>query len=168
MPYDTAQYDATRRTTAREAAGRHADPHAEQARMSIDYYSHHPELIGQRLEELAKEPSVEKVFQYAMAGASLGGFVFSLTRSRLWRLLPVAAAAVSLKQGITGESRVYDLIHKLGFRRAEEIEAERFALKSLRGDVGEYESTGQTMVEMPENVGRTSDAMPMKSENYVE
>ena len=168
MTYDTNPLDATRRTTARQAGARAADPHAKQARMSIDYYEHHPELISRRLEELDKEPSVEKVFQYAVAGASIGGFVFSLTRSRLWRLLPVAAAVVSLKQGITGESKVYDLIHKLGFRRAEEIESERYALKSIRGDVSVYENTGSPVVEMPENVGRTSDALPQKSNNYVE
>ena len=168
MPYTINDADFAPRSAASDAY--------RKARMSVEYYAAHPGEIGRRLDELDAEPSVEKVLQIATAGSALSGFLFAVTRSRAWLLLPLASAGLSLQQALSGHSKGYDLVRKLGFRTAKQIEQERFALKSLRGDAADVDtmiddaggSDGRTMVEMPENVGRTSDALPQRSEHFVE
>ena len=165
MTYSINDDDFAPRSAAADAS--------RKTRMSVEYYTAHPNEIGRRLDDLDAESSVEKVLQVATAGSALSGFLFALTRSRVWLLLPVASAGLSLQQALSGHSRGYDLVRKLGYRTAKQIEQERFALRSIRGDAVDLDSMmgepdGATRVEMPENVGRTSDAMPQRSEHYVE
>jgi hypothetical protein len=122
---------------------------ARQIRRGIEqrilYFADHPEEIDERLEALDEEWSVERVLQVKASAAVLLGIGLGATRSRAWYLLPVAAAGVLIDQAIRRRTPATYLFRRLGLRTTREIEAERVALKALRGDfrgVGEREDIG--------------------------
>jgi hypothetical protein len=100
----------------------------------IAYYSQHPNLIAERLQELDKEWDIERAIEAEVAGSVLVGFVFGATLSKKWFLLPAFAGAMLLLHTIRGEYPLLPLFRRLGFRTANEIAQERYALKALRGD----------------------------------
>jgi hypothetical protein len=105
----------------------------------IAYYSQHPNEIVERLQELDKEWDVERAIEAEVAGSVLMGFVFGATLSKKWFLLPAFAGAMLLLHTIRGEYPFLPLFRRLGFRTANEIAQERYALKALRGDFDNIE-----------------------------
>ena len=69
---------------------------------------------------------------FSMLGLVLGIFVHAV-----WFLLPVAVAAFLLQHAIQGWCPPVPVFRRLGIRAAAEIDAERYALKVLRGDFDE-------------------------------
>jgi hypothetical protein len=100
----------------------------------IAYYTHHPDQIRARLQELDKEWDVERAIEAEVAGSVLAGFLFGATLSKKWFLLPAFAGAMLLLHAFRGEYPLLPLFRRLGFRTANEIAQERYALKALRGD----------------------------------
>jgi len=90
--------------------------------------------LAERLQELDKEWDIERAIEAEVAGSVLLGFVFGATLSKKWFLLPAFAGAMLLLHTIRGEYPLLPLFRRLGFRTANEIAQERYALKALRGD----------------------------------
>jgi hypothetical protein len=105
-----------------------------QAEERIAYYSKHPEEIEQRLRELDKEWDIERAIETEAAGTILGGLLLGATLSRKWFVLPAFAAGMLLLHNLQGAYPLLPLFRRLGFRTAQEIAAERYALKTVRGD----------------------------------
>ena len=101
---------------------------------NIAFFQANPEGIDARIDELAEEWDVDRVLQVAASAGSLLGFWFSLTKSRLWLVLPLVLSAGALHHGVTGRSPAVDVVRRLGFRTREEIESEMLALIGLRAD----------------------------------
>lgn len=110
-----------------------------QTQASIQYYSAHPELIAERLEELDREWDVERMLQFNSAALSLVGLALA-KRNRKWLVLPMAVQGFFLQHGLQGWCPPLPVFRRAGIRTAREIEIERHALKSLRGD---YRATSQ-------------------------
>jgi len=108
---------------------------------SLTYYSKHPEEIGSRLLELDREWDIERAIEAEAAGSVLIGFVLGATVSKKWFLLPAFAGAMMLLHAIRGEYPLLPVFRRLGFRTANEIAQERYALKALRGDFDAVDST---------------------------
>ena len=109
---------------------------------SVQYYAAHPELISQRLAELDREWDVERYLQLNSAALSLAGLILA-QRSLKWLVLPIGVQAFFLQHGVQGWCPPLPLFRRAGVRTAREIEIERHALKSLRGDYrGSQEADG--------------------------
>ncbi len=108
-----------------------AASNARRTEANLSYFRENPSLISRRIAELDEEWDTRRVLQVATCGLTLGGFVLSLTKSSLWRVLPVALAAGGLHHGITGQSPAEDLVRRLGFRTRDEIEFERRVLMKI-------------------------------------
>ena len=124
----------------------------EKIAQNVAFYKANPRGIQTRLEELDEEWNVDKVLQMATGGATVASFWLSLTKSRLWSLLPAVLGVGSLHYGITGGSPAVDLIRRLGFRTRDEIEGERMALLATRGDfagVGQGQPSDEPAVSSP-------------------
>ena len=106
----------------------------EETRASVAYYAAHPELIDRRLAELDREWDVERWLQMNSSALSLLGLVLAATGSRKWLVLPLAVQGFFLQHGIQGWCPPLPVFRRLGIRSGPEIEAERQALKALRGD----------------------------------
>lgn len=102
---------------------------------NVVYYARNTELIGMRLRELDREWDIERVLEANASALSLMGFMLALARrDRRWLLLPFGVSAFLLQHALQGWCPPVPLLRRLGVRTAGEIDAERYALKALRGD----------------------------------
>lgn len=93
-----------------------------------------PEAIGRRLRELDKEWDIERTLEANAATLAFTGCVLAATTDRRWVFLPMAVTAFLFQHAVQGWCPPLPILRRLGFRTAEEIEHERYALKALRGD----------------------------------
>jgi len=94
-----------------------------------------PEAIGERLEEIESEWSIGRATKAAAGILVLGSLALSATRSRrLWALVSLGAGGCLTQYFFARKSWIELLFHQCGFRTRAEIEQERLALRTLRGD----------------------------------
>jgi hypothetical protein len=90
--------------------------------------------IDQRLRELDAEWDIERMLETMAPTFSLLGLGLGLTVHKKWLLIPAAVNAFFLQHAIQGWCPPLPILRRLGFRTMREIDSERFALKTLRGD----------------------------------
>lgn len=106
--------------------------------MRVAYFAAHPERIGDRLRELDDEWDVERALETGSSVLSLTGLLAALASGRRrWLLLPLAVQGFFLQHAIQGWCPPLPVLRRLGLRTRAEIEAERYALKGLKGDFRE-------------------------------
>lgn len=101
------------------------------------------EEITKRIRELDSEWDLERVLETGAAGAALTGVVLSV-KSRFWLLLPAAVLASLLQHSLTRRSTAVRFVRGLGVRTRREIEAEKCALRMLRGDFEPLQAASET------------------------
>ena len=104
------------------------------------FYSTHPELIDQRLDELDCEWDVERLIETEAPSMTLTGLLASAVGGRKWLALPMFAQSMVLLHAVQGWYPLLPLFRKMGFRTEYEIAVERYALKVLRGDFADIGS----------------------------
>lgn len=109
---------------------------------ALSYYAARVEEIGSRLAELEEELDLDTAMMTAAAGATIVGTAMSIVSGSRWLLLPLAAAGLALQHAGNGWGPLATLLYRLGFRTNGEIDAERYALKALRGDFRELPTEG--------------------------
>ncbi len=102
----------------------------------IRFYAMQPkEAIDRRLQELDRECDLDRTMMRNGAGIALGGVVLSfLGGGKKWLLLSGTVLGFLLMQGLEGWSPPGTALRRIGLRTRAEIDAERYALKLLRGD----------------------------------
>jgi hypothetical protein len=90
--------------------------------------------INQRLAQLDHEWDIERTLEANAATVGLIGLTLGATGDRRWFLLPTAVAAFLLQHALQGWCPPLPVFRRLGIRTRTEIDAERYALKALRGD----------------------------------
>jgi hypothetical protein len=91
-------------------------------------------LIDRRLAELNKEWDVERLLQTNFAALSLVGIGLASKLDKRWALLALVVPAFMIQHAVQGWCPPLAVLRRLGIRTAKEINEERFALTSLRGD----------------------------------
>ena len=122
----------------------HTDPGVNQrirrqTEMSLYYYRAHPEQIDQRLRELDMEWDMERAVEAIASGLSLMGFTWGMFRRRWW-LIGLAAQGLFAQHALQGWCAGMGVVRRLGFRTAQEIEAERHQLLALSGKYPQHEA----------------------------
>ncbi len=107
----------------------------ERLEANLLYYVANPRLINQRLHELDREWSIERLLEANAAALAGAGTLMGLLRGKYWLLLPAGATGFLMQHAVQGWCAPMKLFHQMGFRPAEEIDEERYALKILRGDL---------------------------------
>jgi hypothetical protein len=92
------------------------------------------EAIARRLAALDAEWDVDRALEATTAGVGLVGIGLGITLGRKWLLLPALVAGFLMQHAVQGWCPPLVTMRLLGFRTADEIEQERYALKALRGD----------------------------------
>lgn len=90
--------------------------------------------IDRRLCDLDEEWDIERCVETMAPTLTLVGIGLGLTRHRAWFALPVIVQGFFLQHALQGWCPPIPLLRQLGVRTLDEIEEERFALKTLRGD----------------------------------
>lgn len=116
---------------------------AENTERNIRYYAAHPEQISARLEQLDREWDVERALQANAAAVTIISMALGLIKRRGFFLMPGLVGGFLLQHAIKGWCPPLPIFRKLGFRTAAEIEAERYALKALRGDFDNLHDLGR-------------------------
>jgi hypothetical protein len=134
-------------TSVNRVSEQTAEPINEQLRQSADirvaYFAVHPEQIDQRLGELDQEWDIERALEMTSASLSALGLVMGILWRRRWLMLPVVVQGFFLQHAIQGWCPPLEALRRMGFRTQAEIEAERYALKAIRGDFAELSSADE-------------------------
>ena len=92
------------------------------------------EAIDRRLAELDHEWDIERTLEANAATLSASGAALALLSDRRFALVPLVVCTFLLQHAVQGWCPPLPVFRRLGFRTQPEIEEERYALKSLRGD----------------------------------
>jgi hypothetical protein len=93
-----------------------------------------PGAVNSRLEELDNEWSSGRAAKGILSIAILLGTILTITVSWWWMILTAAAGLFLLQYLFTHVSILASLVQLFGYRPRAEIEHEKFALRTLRGD----------------------------------
>jgi hypothetical protein len=93
-----------------------------------------PAGIAERLEQLDREWDIERAIEANASSLMLIGLVLGIFGNRRFLLLPAAVGGFLLQHALQGWCPPVPILRGLGYRTQTEIEAERTALKILRGD----------------------------------
>ena len=93
-----------------------------------------PAALEKRIQELDQEWDIDRTLMANASTLSLLGFAASRTVDRRWITLPGIVASFLLWHAIQGWCPPLPIFRKLGYRTRREIDAEKYALKALRGD----------------------------------
>ncbi|WP_217914628.1 hypothetical protein [Miltoncostaea marina] len=92
------------------------------------------DAIDRRLSELDGESDVERLLEINASILALGGLSLGVLADRRWLILPGVVLPFLLQHGVQGWCPPLPVMRRLGARTRAEIDAERVALKALRGD----------------------------------
>jgi hypothetical protein len=99
--------------------------------------------IDDRIRKLEQEWDIERSLETNAALVSLAGLALGATVGKKWLILPIVVSGCLLQFALQGWCPPLPLLRRLGIRTAAEIDAERYALKVLRGDFAEVGSQEQ-------------------------
>lgn len=111
-----------------------------------------PGAIEERLHEIENEWSIGRATKAAAGVLVLGSLAASVTRSRLWAFIPLAAGCCLTQYFFSRRSWLEVLFHQVGLRTRAEMEQERIALRTLRGDFKSLATVHD--IEDPEAISR--------------
>jgi hypothetical protein len=114
-----------------------------------------PGTITARLAELDRESDIERVLEINASVLALSGVALGAFAHRRWLALPAVVLGFLLQHAIQGWCPPIPVLRRLGVRTRAEIDAERFALKYLRGDFTAPPRTGDPAREALEAVRGT-------------
>jgi hypothetical protein len=93
-----------------------------------------PEALTERIDRLERESDIERVLEINASTLALVGIVLGAFVNRKLLALPAAVLAFLLQHGVQGWCPPVPVLRRLGVRTRQEIDAERYALKAIRGD----------------------------------
>ena len=114
---------------------------AADIRDSVQWHAAHPQEISARLRELDAECDVERTLEANASTLTFTGVVLGTTVDRRWLALPALVSAFLFQHAVQGWCPPLPILRRMGFRTAREIDAERTALKALRGDFAGIEGS---------------------------
>jgi hypothetical protein len=117
-----------------------------------------PAEMSRRIDELDREWDMDRLFERNAAGIALAGVTLAFLFGRR-RYLLISATALSflLRFAIKGWSPPVTVLRRFGIRTRQEIDAEKYALKMMRGDF--EKSKGKGNEKPQDNVVATIEAV---------
>ena len=134
MPTSRRTIPTTRQRVRRNTAASINRKVDDQIERNVRYFSVHKDEIDRRLAELDQEWDIERMIECNASALALTGSVLGMTHDRRFLMLPMAVAGFLLQHAIQGWCPPIPILRRFGFRTADEINRERYALKALRGD----------------------------------
>jgi hypothetical protein len=126
-----------------------------QIECNVMHYSHAgPAEIDRRLAQLDAEWDIERYLETMAPTITLLGLALGITKSRKWLILPVIVQSFFLQHALQGWCPPLPLLRRLGVRTIDEIQQERYALKTLRGDFHDVSPVSAESTD-----GRVTDAL---------
>lgn len=108
-----------------------------QIEANVHHYARRREEIERRLDELDREWDIERSLEFNAGVIGLSSLFLGTLFGRRWHLLTAAVCGFLIQHATQGWCPPVPLMRRLGVRTTREINRERFALKTLRGDFDE-------------------------------
>lgn len=93
------------------------------------------EALTERIAELEQEPDIERTLAANAATLALTGTLLGILHDRRWLAVPMVVTSFLLQHALQGWCPPIAVFRRIGIRTRAEIDAERYALKLLRGDL---------------------------------
>lgn len=106
--------------------------------------ANNPQRIKGRLSELEQEWDIERALELNAATLAFTGVVLGALVNKKWLVLPAVVTAFLAQHAIQGWCPPLPILRRLGFRTRQEIDKERYGLKTLRGDFKKSSKEGDT------------------------
>ena len=90
--------------------------------------------LDARIAELEQEPDIERTLEQNASVLAFCGVALGALHHRRWLIVPAVVTAFLLQHAVQGWCPPMAVFRRLGIRTRQEIDAERYALKLLRGD----------------------------------
>ena len=138
------------KNTEQEIQGRVRESSTDSANEEVDqsirksissYRMKGSEAISERIRELDKEWSIERTLEVNAATLALSGTLLGAFVNKRWFVLPGIVSTFLLQHGIQGWCPPLPAMRAMGIRSRREIDEERYALKAIRGDFKEVNSS---------------------------
>jgi hypothetical protein len=133
-------YDRVRASTSREINRRIGESMRDRVLL---YASKSPDEISRRIAELDQEWDIERMLECNASALAFTGIVLGVLRGKKWLLLPAAVLPMLFYHAVEGWCPPLPFLRRLGVRTQREIDAEKYALRLLRGDFDHSESSAQ-------------------------
>ena len=103
------------------------------------------EEISRRIAELDEEWDIERRLECNASALAFSGLVLSFFGGKKWLLLPGFVLPMLFYHAVNGWCPPVPLLRRLGVRTQREIDAEKYALRLLRGDFDEGEASQKAL-----------------------
>ncbi len=113
------------------------------------------ESINARLSELESEWTASRMVKATLGILIFAGFILATVHNPYWLILPAIAGGLLLQYVFWRGGLLTELYCKFGYRSGMQIDEERFALRTLRGDYRNLPTVDE--VEDKESIGRFED-----------
>jgi hypothetical protein len=107
--------------------------HETEARIRT-YAAQSPEAITRRIEELEREWDMERLLETNASTLAFVGLALGAMLNKKFLLIPAVVLPFLFQHAVQGWCPPVPVFRRLGVRTREEIDAEKYALKALRGD----------------------------------
>jgi hypothetical protein len=94
--------------------------------------------LNLRIVELEHESDVERALEINASILALSGLALGITYNRKLLLIPAIVLGFLLQHGIQGWCPPLPALRRFGLRSRQEIDAEKYAVKAMRGDFEEF------------------------------
>jgi len=92
------------------------------------------DLISRRIDELDREWDIERLLEANASSIAFGGLLLGIVGSKKWLVLPTVVLPFLFLHATQGWCPPVPVLRRRGIRTRSEIDAEKYALKLLRGD----------------------------------
>jgi hypothetical protein len=130
-PQETPEGDRVRTNTAPEVLASLDQEARERVRRCAD--AGH-DALTRRIEEVEQESDIERVLEANASALALIGLAAGVFLHRRFLLLTAVVLSFLLQHALQGWCPPLPLFRRMGIRSRQEIDAEKAALKALRGD----------------------------------
>ena len=104
------------------------------------YATRSREEITARIAELDREWDIERLLEMNASALAFTGLLLGVTRNRKWLIVSGIVLPFLFQHAVQGWCPPIPVLRRLGVRTRKEIDREKYALKTLRGD---FEMAGE-------------------------
>lgn len=131
QPVETEGADRVRSHTDRDQL-RELDREARERLDRLSGASNHE--LDVRIAELEQESDIERALEINASILALSGLALGITVNRKLLVIPAIVSGFLLQHGIQGWCPPLPILRRFGLRTRQEIDAEKYAAKAMRGD----------------------------------